>query len=172
MDARRALADIQAGKELNDEFAGMSAHDVEQHISQMLAAAASVHSEVTKSESIKVSPSLRSTIVPMADFASQPDYDVVQDHAQETTSAATIAEHIDQHKCQGLDPHMHMPTPSPVVLATINAQTLAAKVLHHGLFKFFFRRVESCYSTACCSCGCIDPEFACWAKSKALAVTP
>ena len=92
MDARRALADIQAGKELNDEFAGMSAHDVEQHISQMLAAAASVHSEVTESESIKVSPSLRSTIVPMADFASQSDYDVVQDHAQETTSAATIAE--------------------------------------------------------------------------------
>eukprot|EP01047_Picozoa_sp_COSAG01_P077931 COSAG01_NODE_14216_length_1477_cov_1.368764_2_plen_75_part_00 len=74
MDARRALADIQAGKELNDEFAGMSAHDVEQHILQMLAAAAaSVPSEVTESESIKVSPSLRSTIVPMADFASQSD---------------------------------------------------------------------------------------------------
>ena len=38
MDARRAFADIQADKELKDEFAGKSAHDVAQQIVRMLAA--------------------------------------------------------------------------------------------------------------------------------------
>ena len=35
MDARQALVDIQADKELKDDFAGTSAHDVEQQIMQM-----------------------------------------------------------------------------------------------------------------------------------------
>ena len=40
VDARRALVRAQAGEELTDDFAGMSADDVEQQIVQMLGAAA------------------------------------------------------------------------------------------------------------------------------------
>ena len=40
VDARRALVRAQAGEELTDDFAGMSADDVEQQIMQMLGAAA------------------------------------------------------------------------------------------------------------------------------------
>ena len=62
VDARQALADIQAGQELKDYFAGMSAQDVEQQIVQMLAAEPS-HTEVEESEPLKTTPTVRPMVM-------------------------------------------------------------------------------------------------------------